>query len=226
MLISAAPLEIVTGNVPVQASVIWLHGLGADGHDFAPLVHALNLPGVRFILPHAPARAVTVNGGHIMPAWYDISHPNLGKEEDEAGLAHSRKIVADLMAIERARGIDPQQMVVAGFSQGGALALHAGLAQQPLIGGVMSLSGYLPLMDQWGARSSQTAAIPVFMAHGAQDAVVPLAFAERSRQLLATSGLSVEWHVYPMAHTVCEAEIEEIRTWLLRILCKPGYESA
>lgn len=225
MLISAAPLEIVTGDLPVQASVIWLHGLGADGHDFAPLVHALNLPGVRFILPHAPAREVTVNGGHIMPAWYDISHPDLGKEEDEAGLAHSREVVACLIGKERARGIQPQQMVVAGFSQGGALALHAGLAQQPLIGGVMSLSGYLPLMDQWKARNSQLAAIPVFMAHGAQDAVVPLALAERSRKILATCGFCVEWHVYPMAHTVCEAEIEAIRTWLLRILCKSGYDS-
>lgn len=218
MLTPAAPLEIVTGSQPAQASVIWLHGLGADGHDFAPLVQALDLPGVRFVLPHAPARAVTINGGHVMPAWYDIGHPDLGMDEDEAGLAHSRQIVDTLIGNELARGVAAQRIVVAGFSQGGALALYAGLAPERLLGGVMVLSAYLPLMDAFGARCSRVPAIPVFMAHGTQDTVVPLQLAERSLQKLLACGINVEWQVYPMAHSVCDAEIDAIRAWLIRIL--------
>lgn len=218
MLTPAAPLEIVTGSQPVQASVIWLHGLGADGHDFAPLVQALDLPGVRFVLPHAPARAVTINGGHVMPAWYDIGHPDLGMGEDEAGLAHSRQIVDTLIGNELARGVAAQRIVVAGFSQGGALALYAGLAPKRLLGGVMVLSAYLPLMDAFGARCPQVPAIPVFMAHGTQDTVVSLQLAERSLQKLLACGVDVEWRVYPMAHSVCDAEIDAIRAWLIRIL--------
>lgn len=218
MLNSAAPLELATGNQPVHASVIWLHGLGANGHDFAPLAQALDLPGFRFILPHAPERAVTINRGYLMPAWYDIGHPDLAMDEDETGLAHSRQTVDTLIENELARGVTAQRIVVAGFSQGAALALYAGLGRQQLIGGVIALSGYLPMMENFGMRCSQAAAIPVFMAHGAQDNVVPLQLAERSRKKLLACGFDVEWRVYPMAHTVCETEIAAIRAWLLRVL--------
>lgn len=214
-----APLEFVAGSQAVQASVIWLHGLGADGHDFAPVVQALDLPGVRFILPHAPARPVTINGGYVMPAWYDIRSTGLDADEDAAGLAQSSQVVDDLIAHELARGVASPRIVVAGFSQGGALALYAGLAPGRVLGGIMVLSAYLPLMagfNEWCAAGAHNT--PVFMAHGVQDRVVPLQLAERSRQKLVACGFDVEWQVYPMAHSVCEEEIDAIRGWLIRVL--------
>jgi len=214
-----APLELVTGSQAVQASVIWLHGLGADGHDFAPVVQALDLRGVRFILPHAPARPVTINGGYVMPAWYDIRSTGLDADEDAAGLAQSSRVVDDLIARELARGVAPSRIVLAGFSQGGALALYAGLAPGRVLGGIVVLSAYLPLMagfNEWCAAGAPT--IPIFMAHGVQDRVVPLQLAERSRHKLVACGFDVEWQVYPMAHSVCEEEIDAIRAWLMRVL--------
>lgn len=214
-----APLELVTGSQAVQASVIWLHGLGADGHDFAPVVQALDLRGVRFILPHAPARPVTINGGYVMPAWYDIRGTGLDADEDAAGLAQSSRLVDDLIARELARGVAPARIVLAGFSQGGALALYAGLAPGRVLGGIVVLSAYLPLMagfNEWCAAGATT--IPIFMAHGMQDRVVPLQLAERSRHKLVACGFDVEWQVYPMAHSVCEEEIDAIRGWLMRVL--------
>lgn len=214
-----APLELVTGSQAVQASVIWLHGLGADGHDFAPVVQALDLRGVRFILPHAPARPVTINGGYVMPAWYDIRGTGLDVDEDAAGLAQSSRLVDDLIARELARGVAPARIVLAGFSQGGALALYAGLAPGRVLGGIVVLSAYLPLMagfNEWCAAGATT--IPIFMAHGVQDRVVPLQLAERSRHKLVACGFDVEWQVYPMAHSVCEEEIDAIRGWLMRVL--------
>lgn len=214
-----APLEFVAGSQAVQASVIWLHGLGADGHDFAPVVQALDLPGVRFILPHAPTRPVTINGGHVMPAWYDIRSTGLDADEDAAGLAQSSRVVEGLIAHELTRGVASARIIVAGFSQGGALALYAGLAPGRVLGGIMVLSAYLPLMagfNEWCAAGAHT--IPVFMAHGVQDRVVPLQLAERSRQKLVACGFDVEWQIYPMAHSVCEEEIDAIRGWLIRVL--------
>lgn len=214
-----APLEFVAGSQAVQASVIWLHGLGADGHDFAPVVQALDLPGVRFILPHASTRPVTINGGYVMPAWYDIRSNGLDADEDAAGLAQSSQVVDDLIAHELARGVASSRIIVAGFSQGGALALYAGLAQARVLGGIMALSAYLPLMTDFNKWCTAGAhAIPVFMAHGVQDRVVPLQLAERSRHKLVACGFDVEWQVYPMAHSVCEEEIDAIRGWLMRVL--------
>ena len=214
-----APLEFVAGSQPVEASVIWLHGLGADGHDFAPVVQALDLRGVRFILPHAPARPVTINGGYVMPAWYDIRGSGLDADEDASGLSQSSRMVDDLIAHELSRGVMSSRIIVAGFSQGGALALYAGLTSGRVLGGIMALSAYLPLMadfNEWCASSAQ--AIPVFMAHGVQDRVVPLQLAERSRDKLLAGGVDVEWCVYQIAHAVCEEEIGAIRVWLMRTL--------
>ena len=214
-----APLEFVAGNQAVRASVIWLHGLGADGHDFLPVVQTLSLPGVRFILPHAPKRPVTVNGGYVMPAWYDIRRNGLDMDEDEAGLAQSSRTVDGLIEHEQGRGIALSQIIVAGFSQGGALALYAGLARGKVLGGVMALSAYLPLMADFSARCAvDIHTIPVFMAHGMQDGVVPLQLAELSRQKLVSCGFDVAWQVYPMAHSVCEAEIDAIRALLVQVL--------
>lgn len=213
------PLEFIAGSRPVEASVIWLHGLGADGHDFLPVVKVLDLPGVRFILPHAPQRPVSVNGGYVMPAWYDIRDSRLDEGEDALGLDQSRRMVDDLIAQEASRGIALSQIIVAGFSQGGALALHAGLVRDQALGGVMALSAYLPLMADFNERcATGVQTIPVFMAHGAQDGVVPLQLAERSRNELTACGFEVEWQVYPMAHSVCEDEISAIRVWLTQVL--------
>ncbi len=212
-----APLEFIAGSRPVEASVIWLHGLGADGHDFLPIVKVLDLQGVRFILPHAPQRPISVNGGYVMPAWYDIRDSRL--DEDAAGLDQSGHMVDDLIAQEASRGIALSQIIVAGFSQGGALALHAGLVRDQALGGVMALSAYLPLMADFNERcATGVQTIPVFMAHGAQDGVVPLQLAERSRNELTACGFEVEWQVYPMAHSVCEDEISAIRVWLTQVL--------
>jgi len=215
----APPLEFIAGQQPVQASVIWLHGLGADGHDFLPVVQMLNLPGVRFILPHAPQRPVSVNGGYVMPAWYDIRGRGLDADEDASGLAQSSRIIDALITQEVSRGIALSKIVIAGFSQGGALALHTGLVRDQALGGVMVLSAYLPLMAEFKGRCAQGIhEIPVFMAHGTQDGVVPLQLAERSRDELGACGFDVEWQVYPMAHSVCDEEIRAIHVWLTRVL--------
>lgn len=212
-------LEIVHGSEPVRASVIWLHGLGADGRDFAPVVEALQLPGVRFILPHAPVRPVSINGGYAMRAWYDIRHPDLGMEQDQAGFNAARRRLVDLIGQEEARGIKPDSIVIAGFSQGGAVALYTGVTLDKALGGILVLSAYLPMMalfpDGFAPAARHT---PLFMAHGDQDGVIPLRLAEQSRELLAGAGFQVEWHRYALGHGVCQEEIADIRAWLVRIL--------
>lgn len=210
------PLLMVHGADPVTACVIWLHGLGADGADFAPVVQALALPGVRFVLPHAPARPVSINGGYVMPAWYDIRSRDLSQAEDAAGLNQSRTRVAGLIAEQVAAGIAPERIVLAGFSQGGATVLYSAITLDTVLAGVMVLSAYLPLQASLDLAAARP--VPVFMAHGAFDEVIAIGLAETARDGLVQAGWPVSWHSYPMAHSVCEAEIAAIRGWLVRLL--------
>lgn len=214
------PLEISTGAAP-NGSVIWLHGLGADGHDFAPIVAELGLPpstNIRFIFPHAPMLPVTINGGYVMPAWYDIKSLDLRQEEDEQGIRHSQLQLETLIRRELERGIPSQRIALAGFSQGGAIALHTGLRHDAPLAGVLALSTYLPLPGTLKQEASHTnAALPLFMAHGKVDSVIPLGHGMATKDLLMEAGYAVEWHEYPMAHTVCGEEICDIGTWLTRI---------
>jgi phospholipase/carboxylesterase len=209
-------VEIETGPNP-QAAVIWLHGLGADGHDFEPIVPEIDLPvPVRFVFPHAPVRPVTINQGMRMRAWYDIFQFG-GGPEDEAGIRASQKMVEGMIASERKRGAT--KIVLAGFSQGGAIVLHTALRHAERLAGVMALSTYLPLNATVQAeRSPANADVPVFMAHGQYDDIIPLRRAEQSRQALEGLGYPVQWHAYPMPHSVCPQEIEDISAFLRRIL--------
>lgn len=205
-----------------SAAVIWLHGLGADGHDFAGLVPELDLsncPPIRFVFPHAPSMPVTVNGGYVMPAWYDILGPNLVSQQDAAGIQASERAIVALIAHEVARGIPAERIVLAGFSQGCAMALHTGLRLPQRLAGIMALSGYLPLADRLAAeRHAANAHTPVFMAHGTQDPVVALARGEASRDALATLGQPVQWHSYPMPHSLHPREIADISAFLAQVL--------
>ena len=204
------------------AAVIWLHGLGADGHDFAGLVPELDLsncPPIRFVFPHAPSMPVTVNGGYVMPAWYDILGPDLVSQQDAAGIQASERAIVALIAQEVARGIPAERIVLAGFSQGCAMALHTGLRLPQRLAGIMALSGYLPLADRFTAeRHPANAQTPVFMAHGTQDPVVVIARGEASRDALAALGQPVEWHSYPMPHSLHPREISDISAFLARDL--------
>jgi len=217
----AAPIEIETGPQPV-ASVIWLHGLGADGHDFESIVPELGLhesPAVRFVFPHAPYRPVTVNGGQVMRAWYDIAMDAHGFSQDEAHIRESEQTICQLIAQERERGIDTRRIVLAGFSQGAAIALHTGLRYPQPLAGILALSMPIPLPDRISAElNPANARVPVFLAHGTQDHVVPYALGEYGHNLLEQLSLPIEWHSYPMDHTVCLEEIADIRAWLGRIL--------
>jgi phospholipase/carboxylesterase len=210
------PLLMVHGTEPVTACVIWLHGLGADGTDFVPVVQALALPGVRFVLPHAPTRPVSINGGYVMPAWYDIRSRDLSQAEDVDGLNHARAQVAALIAEQVAAGIAPERIVLAGFSQGGATVLYSAITLATMLAGVMVLSAYLPL--QASLDLAVTRPVPVFMAHGEFDEVIAVSLAETARDALVQAGWPVSWHSYPMAHSVCEAEIAAIRGWLVELL--------
>ncbi len=214
-------VEILTGPNPTH-SVVWLHGLGADGNDFAPIVPELRLPeslAVRFIFPHAPVQPVTINGGMAMRAWYDILVPNLVRIEDEKGIRQSEKNVDALIQREVARGIPTENIVLAGFSQGCAMTLHTGLRTPYKLAGLMALSGYLPLMDMADKdRHSANAHTPVFMAHGSFDPVVVIARAEASHQKLTSLGYSVQWHTYPMQHSVCPEEIRDMSAFLNKVL--------
>ena len=205
-----------------SAAVIWLHGLGADGHDFAGLVPELDLSGcppIRFVFPHAPSMPVTVNGGYVMPAWYDILGPNLVSQQDAAGIQASERAIVALIAHEVARGIPAERIVLAGFSQGCAMALHTGLRLPQRLAGIMALSGYLPLADRLAAeRHVANAQTPVFMAHGTQDPVVVLARGEASRDALAALGQPVQWHSYPMPHSLHPREIADISAFLAQVL--------
>jgi phospholipase/carboxylesterase len=203
-------------------SVILLHGLGADGHDFEAIVPELDLPdslGVRFVFPHAPVRPVTVNGGHRMRAWYDIATLERGAWQDEAGIRESAQTATRLIGREVERGVSASRIVLAGFSQGGAIALFAGLRHPERLAGILALSTYLPLPTTLAAEAHPAnAAVPVFMAHGTYDPVVPLALAEESRRVLADQGVSLEWHTYPMAHSVSPDEVAAIGGFLRRVL--------
>jgi phospholipase/carboxylesterase len=200
-----------------QAAVIWLHGLGADGHDFEPIVPELRLTKpVRFVFPHAPVRPVTLNQGMRMRAWYDILQLGAGPEDD-AGVRASQKLLDELIAAEKKRGMT--KIVVAGFSQGGAIALQSALRYPERLAGVLALSTYLPLNASLQAeRSAANREVPIFMAHGQYDDVIPLPRAEQSRQILERLDYKVEWHVYPMAHSVCPEELDDISAFLRQVL--------
>jgi phospholipase/carboxylesterase len=208
-------IQIETGRKP-EAAVIWLHGLGADGHDFEPIVPELQLEkAVRFVFPHAPVRPVTINQGMRMRAWYDILQLG-GGPEDEAGLRASQKLTEELI---RAQGMPANRIVLAGFSQGGAIVLLSGLRYPERLAGVIALSTYLPLAGSLAAeRSAANADVPIFMAHGRHDDLIPMPRAQASRERLEKLGYALEWHDYPMPHSVCAPEIADISAFLARVL--------
>lgn len=217
-------IEIETGPKP-GASVIWMHGLGADGNDFVPIVQELDLkgaPGIRFIFPHAPMQPVSINNGAVMRAWYDVRWGDLeggSKEPDEKGVRASQAAIGQLIEREVARGVGAGRILLAGFSQGGAVALQAGLRYPQKLAGIMALSTYLPLAatlaDEATAENRKT---PIFMAHGTQDPVIPFEMATQSRDILVEHGYDVEWHEYPMPHSVCLEEIQAVSAWMKRVL--------
>ena len=217
---SLATIEIETGPAP-GATVIWLHGLGADAHDFEPVVPELRLPpakAVRFVFPNAPQRPVTINMGMRMPAWYDILQLGSGAE-DEAGIRESQGLLEKLIQKEKTRGIAASKIVLAGFSQGGAIALQTALRQPERLAGVLALSTYLPLRGKLEEeKHAMNADLPIFMAHGSFDPMIPMLRAAQSRDALLALGYPVEWREYPMPHSVCPQEIADIAAFLLRIL--------
>jgi phospholipase/carboxylesterase len=214
-------LEINPDSAP-QASIIWLHGLGADGNDFAPLIPQLGIVdplAVRVVLPHAPRRAVTINNGMVMRAWYDISAADFRAFEDEPGIHDSARLLGALIQREIEHGVPAERILLAGFSQGGAVVLHTGLRYPQRLGGILVLSAYLPLAASLPAeRSAANADIPIMLAHGRQDPVVPMPWAMRSRDYLEQLGYTVEWRDYPMPHAVCAQEIGDIRDWIVKVL--------
>ena len=217
-------IEIETAPNPA-AAVIWLHGRGADGNDFAPIVPELRLagaPAIRFIFPHAPMMAVTINTGYVMRAWYDVSFGDLEgntRRADETGVRASQARVGELVEREISRGIDARRIVIAGFSQGGAIALQTGLRYPQRLAGIMALSTYLPIADRLEAESSPANLdIPIFYAHGTHDPVIPLVMATASVAKLTAAGYRVEWHEYPMQHSVCAEEVGALSAWLSRVL--------
>jgi len=213
-------VEIATGAEPA-GTVIWLHGLGADGWDFVPLVRELPLPGtlaLRFVFPHAPERPVTINNGFVMRAWYDIAMNDIARLPDERGIRESQAAIERLIARERGRGVESARIVLAGFSQGGAIALQAGLRHADRLGGIVALSTYLALEESLDAEASTAnRATPIFMAHGTQDPIVPIALAEASAAALKRRGYEVEWEAWPMPHSVCAEEIQSLADFLARI---------
>lgn len=221
---SNSPLETIqietTSNPTV--SIIWLHGLGADGNDFVPIVRELDLrgcPGIRFIFPHAPTMPVTINNGYVMRAWYDILGTDIARREDEAGLRKSQALVEQLIATEKERGIPAERIMIAGFSQGCAMTLQAGLRHPEKLAGLLCLSGYLPIHATIEAeRHPANHDTPIFLAHGRGDPIIPIDRAEKSRDMLQALGYSVEWHEYMMPHSVCAEEIDDISAWLRRVL--------
>jgi len=218
-------IETLTAPNPT-ASIIVLHGLGADGNDFVPIANELDLAAVgpvRFVFPHGPTRPVTINGGYVMRAWYDVLGTSFElrdtAREDEPGLRESQRLVEELIARERDRGIAASRIVLAGFSQGCAMTFMTGLRYPERLAGLLGMSGYLPLADKLGAeRSAANADVPIFQAHGTQDPVIPIARATASRDALATLGYDVEWHSYAMPHSVCGPEIVDMNRWLVRVL--------
>jgi len=211
-------VEVTACKNPI-GSVIWLHGLGADGHDFEPIVPELRLPDdvpLRFVFPHAPVRPVTINGGMEMRAWYDIVSLDAQGRADEAGVHESTAILEALIAREKERGIDAGRIVIAGFSMGGAIAINTALHTEEKLAGLMALSTYLPLPGELeGSKGSRD--LPVLMGHGSFDPMLPMQWGQMSASKLTEAGFTIEWHDYPMAHAVCPEEIRDIREWLLRI---------
>jgi len=212
-------LTVDTGENP-KATVIWLHGLGADGHDFEPIVPELGLQGlaIRFIFPHAPSMPVTINGGYIMPAWYDIAMTDFGVRQDRKGIMQSAASIQLLIEQEQMRGIKPERIILAGFSQGAAMSLHVGLRQSTPLAGIIALSGYLLLADEMDQLATAAKATPIFMAHGINDPVVPFSLGDASRRKLEEVGYQLAWHSYPMQHQVCMEEIRHIGNWIRQIL--------
>jgi phospholipase/carboxylesterase len=214
-------LQMQSTDAP-GASLIVLHGLGADGHDFVPIAQELDLAavgGARFIFPHAPMRPVTMNGGYVMRAWYDIAGTPQARNEDEAGLRESQALIEALIRQERERGVPASRIVLMGFSQGCAMTLLAGLRHGERLAGLVGLSGYLPLAERTAAeRSAANADVPIFLAHGRDDAMISIDRALASRDALQTLGYAVEWHDYAMPHSVCMDEIDDLNHWLLRVL--------
>ena len=210
-------VEKDTGPAPAW-NILWLHGLGADGNDFEPIVPELVRPGwpaLRFVFPHAPVRPVTINNGMRMRAWYDIRDLSIEQRADEAGVRESIAQVDALIAREGERGVPPSRLVLVGFSQGGAIALAAGLRREAGLAGIAALSTYLPLVTSTAAEATAAGkATPVFMAHGRHDPVVPASLGERSREALRHLGLAVEWRDYPMPHSVCAEEVRDLGDWL------------
>lgn len=213
---------IINPPQPADASIIWLHGLGADGHDFKPIVPHLgvnNTQHIRFVFPHAPAIPVTINGGYVMRAWYDVLDVDLRRRADEQGVRSSEQVLCSVISAELDKGIGPDRIVVAGFSQGGAIALHTGLRYPTSLAGILALSTYLPLPETAAyERAPANASVPIFMAHGRHDPVIPLQAGEDSRALLNSLGYAVEWHSYPMPHAVCPEEIVDIAVWISAVL--------
>jgi len=209
---------VTTGANP-SGSVIWLHGLGADGHDFEPIVPELHLPAdlaLRFVFPHAPQRPVTINGGMVMRAWYDIISLDAEGRADAAGVHESTAILEELIAREKERGINADKIVIAGFSMGGAIAINTALHTNEKLAGLMALSTYLPLPSEVdGSRGNRD--LPVLMAHGSFDPMLPMQWGQMSAERLTDAGFTIEWHDYPMAHAVCPEEIRDIREWLIKI---------
>ena len=210
------------GSNQAEYSIIWLHGLGANGHDFEPIVPELNLPAamkMRFVFPHAPQQPVTINSGVVMPAWYDIVSPELEQREDETGIRRSQQYIDALIQRENARGVATENIIIAGFSQGGAIALHTGLRYPQRLAGILALSTYLPLVETVRQEASEiNQDLPIFMAHGSHDPIVPLRLGEDSRHYLEQFGYQPEWQTYFMEHSVCPDEISDISQWLFKLL--------
>lgn len=211
--------ELCLGADP-DASIIWLHGLGADGHDFVPAIRQMApAENWRFILPHAPPLAVTINHGMLMPAWYDIYDSDIAARQDRLGIEHSSAGINQLIAAERARGIAAHRILLAGFSQGGAIALHCGLRQPEALAGIIALSTYLPLHDSLAEEASAASrTTPIFMAHGIYDAVIPAGIGQHSARHLEQQGYAVHWHSYFMQHAVCAEELADIRAFIAKAL--------
>ncbi|MGD8514505.1 MAG: alpha/beta hydrolase-fold protein [Granulosicoccaceae bacterium] len=213
----------LTPQSEINAVVIWLHGLGADGYDFEPIVPEMDLPaghGIRFVFPHAPHRPITINNGYVMRGWYDIREPDLSRREDEPGIRESAASIEALIDSERTRyGLPASRILLAGFSQGGAIALHTGLRYPEPVAGVLALSAYVPLSGTLASeRHSANLEVPIFMAHGDHDPVIALAQAQASREQLVQLGYRVDWHSYAMEHSVVPEEIDDIGRWLRRRL--------
>lgn len=221
---SISTIEINPKHKKPDASIVWLHGLGADGNDFASLVPMLNLSpelSIRFVFPNAPHRPVTLNGGYVMPAWYDIYGLKGDSEEDEAGILHTEKMIADLLEQEQQAGINSNRIILAGFSQGGAMALFTALRYPKPLAGIMGLSTYLPLANQLLTTfSTENARTPIFLGHGELDDLVPVSWGQFSYESLKKLGHQVEWHAYPTNHSVASQEIVDIAHWIEKVLAE------